>query len=41
VMDPSRQAPMVQPWLKQALQWAVGALGYSTDDAIATLSSDD
>jgi hypothetical protein len=41
VMDPSRQAPMVQPWLKQALQWAVGALGYSTEDAIATLGSDD
>ena len=41
VMDPSRQAPMVQPWLKQALAWAVGALGYSTEDAIATLSSDD
>lgn len=41
VMDPSRQAPMVQPWLKQALAWAVGSLGYSTEDAIATLSSDD
>ena len=41
VMDPSREAPMVQPWLKQALLWAVGALGYSPEDAIATLGSDD
>jgi len=41
VMDPSRQAPMVQPWLKQALEWAVGALGFSTEDAVATLTSDE
>jgi hypothetical protein len=41
VMDPSRKAPMIQPWLKQALEWAVGALGYSTEDAIAALSSDE
>jgi hypothetical protein len=41
VMDPSRKEAMVQPWLKQALEWAVGALGYSTEEAIATLSSDD
>jgi len=41
VMDPSRKEAMVQPWLKQALVWAVGALGYSTEDAIATLSSED
>ena len=41
VMDPSRQAPMIQPWLKQALEWAVGALGYSTEDAIAALSADE
>ena len=39
VMDPSRQAPMIQPWLKQALEWAVGALGFSTEDAVATLTS--
>jgi len=39
VMDPSRKAPMVQPWLKQALEWAVGALGYSVEDAIETLGS--
>ena len=41
VMDPSRQAPMIQPWLKQALEWAVGALGFSTEDATAMLNSDD
>jgi hypothetical protein len=37
VMDPSRKNAMVQPWLKQALQWAVGALGYSVEEAIETL----
>ncbi len=41
VMDPSRQAPMIQPWLKQALEWAVGALGFSNEDAVATLTSDE
>jgi len=41
VMDPSRKAPMVQPWLKQALEWAVGALGYSVEDAIETLGSEE
>ena len=41
VMDPSRQAPMIQPWLKQALEWAVGALGFSTEDAVTTLTSDE
>ena len=41
VMDPSRKEAMVQPWLKQALVWAVGALGYSPEDAIAALGSDD
>ena len=39
VMDPSRQNPMIQPWLKQALEWAVGALGYTPEDAVATLSA--
>jgi len=41
VMDPSRKAPMIQPWLKQALEWAVGALGYSIEDAVAVLSADE
>ncbi len=41
VMDPSRQAPMIQPWLKQALEWSVAALGFSVDDAITMLKSED
>ena len=41
VMDPSRQAPMIQPWLKQALEWSVGALGFSSEEAIAMLNSDE
>ena len=38
VMDPSKQNPMVQPWLQQALIWAVGGLGYSKDDAAEMLT---
>ena len=41
VMDPSRQAPMIEPWLKQALEWAVAALGFSSEDAVATLNADE
>ncbi len=41
VMDPSRKAPTVQPWLKQALQWAVGGLGFTEEEAIAVLQSQD
>ena len=41
VMDPSRKAPMVQPWLKQALLWAVGGLGFSVEEAIEVLGSED
>jgi len=32
---------MVQPWLKQALKWAVGGLGYSPEEAIEMLSADE
>jgi tetratricopeptide (TPR) repeat protein len=35
-----RDSEMIQPWLKQALIWAVGGLGYSADEAVATLSSE-
>ncbi|MDP6870259.1 MAG: hypothetical protein QGI21_05760 [Candidatus Poseidoniaceae archaeon] len=35
-----RDNPMIQPWLKQALIWAVGGLGYSAEDAAETLSSE-
>ena len=41
VMDPTKKNPMVQPWLKQALIWAVGGLGYSSEDAVEMLTSDD
>ncbi len=41
VMDPSRKAPTVQPWLKQALLWSVGGLGFSKEEAIEVLNSDD
>tara|TARA_Y100001935_G_scaffold176748_1_gene146253 strand:- start:1338 stop:1853 length:516 start_codon:yes stop_codon:yes gene_type:complete len=33
--------PMIQPWLKQALVWAVGGLGFSAKDAAEKLSSDE
>jgi hypothetical protein len=33
-----RENPMIQPWLKQALVWAVGGLGYNAEDAVKTLS---
>ena len=41
VMDPSRKAPTIQPWLKQALIWAVGGLGFTPEEAIEVLGSDD
>lgn len=39
-IDPERANPMIQPWLKQALIWAVGGLGYSAEDAAERLSSE-
>lgn len=33
VMDPKKENPMVQPWIKQALEWSVGGLGYDKDTA--------
>lgn len=38
VMDPSKQNPMVQPWLQQALIWAVGGLGYGKDEAVEMMN---
>ena len=38
-MDPEKKNPMVQPWLKQALIWAVGGLGYSAEDASNLMSN--
>ena len=40
VMDPEKKSPIVQPWLKQALIWSVGGLGYSPEDAIELMSND-
>ena len=33
-----RENSMIQPWLKQALVWAVAGLGYNAEDAVKTLS---
>tara|TARA_B100000989_G_scaffold136953_1_gene101682 strand:+ start:4896 stop:5411 length:516 start_codon:yes stop_codon:yes gene_type:complete len=33
--------PMIQPWLRQALVWAVGGLGFSAEDAAERLNSDE
>lgn len=33
-----RENPMIKPWLRQALIWAVGGLGYNAVDAAETLS---
>ena len=36
-----RDNPMMQPWLKQSLGWAVGGLGFNAEDAVEMLSSDE
>ena len=41
VIDPEKANPMVQPWVKQALIWAVGGLGYTPEEAAALLTSED
>ncbi len=40
VMDPEKKNPMVQPWLKQALIWSVGGLGYSAGEAAEMLTQE-
>lgn len=40
-IDPERKNPMAQPWIKQALTWAVGGLGFDAASAVETLSSED
>jgi len=35
-----RENPMIKPWLKQSLIWAVGGLGYSAEDSVEALSSE-
>ena len=32
VVDPERTSDISQPWLKQALLWSIGGLGFSADD---------
>ena len=32
--------PMIQPWLKQALTWAVAGLGFNAEDASNTSNQD-
>ena len=39
-LDPERKNPMVSPWIKQALVWAVGGLGFDAESAVETLTSD-
>jgi len=39
-IDPERKNPMVAPWIKQALVWAVGGLGFDAESAVETLTSD-
>ncbi len=40
VVDPERSSDMAKPWLKQALLWAIGGLGFSSEEAIAILQDD-
>ena len=35
-----RNNPMIQPWMKQALIWAVGGLGFDSEAAVETLTSE-
>ena len=41
VIDPEKANPMVKPWVKQALIWAVGGLGYTPEQAAEILTSED
>lgn len=33
VVDPTKSNPQVMPWLKSAIKWSVGGLGYSPEEA--------
>ena len=37
VVDPTKSNPQVMPWLKSAIKWSVGGLGYSPEEASALL----
>jgi tetratricopeptide (TPR) repeat protein len=35
-----RDNPMIKPWLRQSLVWAVGGLGFSSEEAVESLTSE-
>ncbi|DAC59700.1 MAG TPA: hypothetical protein D7I03_03655 [Candidatus Poseidoniales archaeon] len=37
VVDPTKSNPQVMPWLKSAIKWSVGGLGYSPEEASSLL----
>ena len=37
VVDPERTSDISQPWLKQALLWSIGGLGFSAEDVTSLL----
>tara|TARA_B100000945_G_C20327644_1_gene570798 strand:- start:303 stop:881 length:579 start_codon:yes stop_codon:yes gene_type:complete len=37
VVDPTKSNPQVMPWLKSAIKWSVGGLGYSPEEASVLL----
>ena len=37
VVDPTKSNPQVMPWLKSAIKWSVGGLGYSPEEASTLL----
>jgi len=40
VVDPTKSNPQVMPWLKSAIKWSVGGLGYSPEEASTLLLED-
>jgi len=40
VVDPTKSNDMVMPWIKSALKWSVGGLGYSPEEASKLLIED-
>ena len=37
MVDPTKSNPQVMPWLKSAIKWSVGGLGYSPEEASVLL----
>ena len=40
VVDPTKSNDMVMPWIKSALKWSVGGLGYTPEEAAKLLTED-